>query len=727
MLYDSSARGEFSVLSALSDTNDRADQSVIFEDHGPQSSDVGASVPGCGCPSCCESRLDADLADQPFNAVTDYTALLVPNFNGDFTRWNWNGDTPAIGTTFITYSFREDADLPDPANVAYQPTGVYSFSASQRDETRDALAVFTAISGIVFVEVEQDGMLDFIGVTGSGFGGFAYYPNIQRGVASGVYMEGDTSTDFSTYILLHEIGHAVGLKHPFEGGVTLTTAVDNTDNTVMSYTFGTQSVTDLGPLDVDALRFLYGNAQDLNAAGISHSWDEVNDTLTVIGGSGNDNLSGVADINIISGGGGDDTILGGVFNDELNGDAGNDTLVGGWGDDELDGGNNDDKLDGGDGNDILRGGNGNDELLGGIGNDLLQGGANNDYLDGSWGTNILEGGGGNDTLVSSQSTDTLRGDGGNDTIIVWFLSSSQTIDGGAGTDTLAFTSATNGVWVDLSNPSYNISSIEILQGTDFDDTLTGSDSAETILGGDGNDTIRGKLGADLINGGNGFDLAYYWGSAAGVSINLETGVATGGEADGDTFISIEGIVGSTWNDVLVGDGNDNTFVYVGGNDSFDGGGGLDAVSFEYYSVNQRVDLAAGTFQWQSGSNFFNWGANTYTSIEGVITGSGNDDVQGSADANRIEGRAGNDILHGGGGDDVILGGEGNDTLDGGDGIDLLNGGIGDDSLRGSSGVDTLNGGDGNDTLFGGRDDEILSGDRGDELLNGGSAFGSAHG
>ncbi|MEO0465403.1 MAG: hypothetical protein AAF216_02575, partial [Pseudomonadota bacterium] len=169
MLSNISSDRAFGVLNSFGDTNYRADLPVLFEDHGPQASGIDGDVPGCGCPSCCDARLETGIADVPFATVTDYTALLVPT-STNYLRWNWNEDTPAIGTTFITYSFREDAELPDPSTVSYSPDAMYSFSTAQRAETRDALAKYTAISGIVFVEAEEGGMLDFMGVTGSGFG-----------------------------------------------------------------------------------------------------------------------------------------------------------------------------------------------------------------------------------------------------------------------------------------------------------------------------------------------------------------------------------------------------------------------------------------------------------------------------------------------------------------------------------------------------------------------------
>ncbi len=65
---------------------------------------------------------------------------------------------------------------------------------------------------------------------------------------------------------------------------------------------------------------------------------------------------------------------------------------------------------------------------------------------------------------------------------------------------------------------------------------------------------------------------------------------------------------------------------------------------------------------------------SFTSIEGLVGGTGNDTLSGDGGANRLGGNLGDDSLAGAGGADTLNGGEGNDSLDGGAGDDLLNGG-----------------------------------------------------
>jgi Ca2+-binding RTX toxin-like protein len=101
------------------------------------------------------------------------------------------------------------------------------------------------------------------------------------------------------------------------------------------------------------------------------------DAEKVVGGSGNDKLTGDAAANIFDGGAGNDVVSGGAGADLIHGDQGNDTLSGGDGRDIL---------NGDDGNDTLKGGSGSDSLLGDAGNDSLDGGTQSDFLSGGLGT-----------------------------------------------------------------------------------------------------------------------------------------------------------------------------------------------------------------------------------------------------------------------------------------------------------------------------------------------------
>jgi Ca2+-binding RTX toxin-like protein len=60
-------------------------------------------------------------------------------------------------------------------------------------------------------------------------------------------------------------------------------------------------------------------------------------------------------------------------------------------------------------------------------------------------------------------------------------------------------------------------------------------------------------------------------------VNLQTGIASGGYAAGDTFLNINNLIGSGYNDKLTGDTGDNTLSGLAGRDTLTGGGGNDTL------------------------------------------------------------------------------------------------------------------------------------------------------
>jgi len=112
--------------------------------------------------------------------------------------------------------------------------------------------------------------------------------------------------------LLHEMGHALGLKHPFEGTPQLPTAQDNTGNTVMSYTDDGNAHSTFSPYDLAALAWLYGDDGLGGALGASS-----------IGRF----LIGSASAEVITGSIANDKFQGMGGNDTLSGDTGTDTAL----------------------------------------------------------------------------------------------------------------------------------------------------------------------------------------------------------------------------------------------------------------------------------------------------------------------------------------------------------------------------------------------------------------
>ncbi len=151
--------------------------------------------------------------------------------------------------------------------------------------------------------------------------------------------------------------------------------------------------------------------------------------------------------------------------------------------------------------------------------------------------------------------------------------------GTVGIDTVNYADqpGSRGVVASLANPKKNTgyaagdtySSIENLIGTSKADVLTG-DTRDNIL--------EGRGGADKLDGGLGFDIASYANAAAGVTANLAKPKSNTGEAFGDTYKSIEGLLGSAFNDILIGGTGADTIVGGAGNDVINGGAKTDTLT-----------------------------------------------------------------------------------------------------------------------------------------------------
>ena len=184
-------------------------------------------------------------------------------------------------------------------------------------------------------------------------------------------------------------------------------------------------------------------------------------------------------------------------------------------------------------------------------------------------------------------------------------------------------------------------------GNALDNVLTGNGGANVLTGLAGNDTLNGGVGADTLDGGTGTDTASYAASSSGVTVSLAAGTASGGDAQGDTLISIENLTGSGLNDTLEGDGANNVL---------NGGAGTDTVSYEHAGAAVTVSLAITAAQNTGGA-----GTDTLSWFENLTGSAFNDVLTGSTAANVLMGLAGDDTLNGGAGADTMSGGLGNDT------------------------------------------------------------------
>jgi Ca2+-binding RTX toxin-like protein len=190
-------------------------------------------------------------------------------------------------------------------------------------------------------------------------------------------------------------------------------------------------------------------------------------------------------------------------------------------------------------------------------------------------------------------------------------------------------------------------------------------------GGPGNDTMSGTSGGDTLGGGPGND------------------VVDGGNGN-------DSIIGGTGTDELHGGSGDDTFCCSStGSAIIDGGPGTDTVT--YSPTSAAVGVTIGDDSNPDGLIGFT-NDKVQSTVENVVSGSGNDSLSGSAEPNSLSGNAGNDVLRGEGGADRLEGGAGNDTLSGGSGADTLIGGSENDVLIGGLDADTLDGGTGDDSI-----------------------------
>ena len=278
--------------------------------------------------------------------VTTSNALDALLFirNGDTTaRWNFPAavgssfDNPAgLGTgVSLTYSFLSSAP------AYYDQPGVRVFNAVEQAATRQVLASIASMVNVVFQETQGVGQFTYaMSSQDPSAGAFAFVPAYSYVLTAGNIIQSVTESEFSGDVwfngnipwtnadwqaggnghatLLHETGHALGLKHPFEApatGYVLNPALDNERYTVMSYTLPTNTdivhvtgtqfsysytwaplrPTTLMLLDIEALQALYGANTGTRAGNDSYTWATNAEILeTLWDGGGIDGLVAAA-------------------------------------------------------------------------------------------------------------------------------------------------------------------------------------------------------------------------------------------------------------------------------------------------------------------------------------------------------------------------------------------------------------------------------------------------
>ncbi|MBB5745303.1 M10 family metallopeptidase C-terminal domain-containing protein [Brevundimonas variabilis] len=520
---------------------------------------------------------------------------------------NWAGGVGLGQPLTITFAFRTTA----PTTMPTDTTGFSRFTDFQIAATLQALASWSDVANITFQRVagavgeenfSNEATLLFANYSSgqSGAAAFAYLPG-SREIASNAgdvwinsslsYNQNPVILGYGQQVLTHEIGHALGLRHPADynasEGNSITYANDATyfedsrQFTVMSYfserntggDFGSQRYSAVPLLDdIAAAQRLYGANMTTRTGDTVYGfnstaaqpWFNANNSSSVLifavwdaGGVDTLDFSGYAQTQTID-------LRQGAFSN-VGGLTGNVAIALGAVIENAIGGSDADRLIGNSANNVLTGNAGNDFIDGGLGSDTaVFTRARSEYTITVNGQTV--------TVTSiAEGTDTL--------VNVEFLRfSDQTIAAGtSGALTLSGDILNNVLDGTAFNDTLNgLGGNDTLTGLGGNDTLDGGSGNDTISGGDGNDFVIGGLGNDTLNGGAGTDVADYTGAGGSVQVNLATGVATGA-AGSDTLTAFEEIRGGAFNDVLTGDGLANTIRGGGGVDLLNGGGGNDTL------------------------------------------------------------------------------------------------------------------------------------------------------
>ena len=267
-----------------------------------------------------------------------------------------------------------------------------------------------------------------------------------------------------------------------------------------------------------------------------------------------------------------------------------------------------------------------------------------------------------EVFFANEGDDTVFAAGGNDRVF-----------GGDGNDTL------NGEGGD-----------DIIHGDAGDDVIDGGIGTNQLFGDIGNDRFKLQSGVNAVDGGEGIDTVdyslqaqqFHMGQPTGNGVQVDLTTGSGGfGASGDTYVGIENVIGSVFNDIIIensdanvidaGAGNDTVMSTGGRSDSFNGGDGIDWIDFSRAIESYRGlgGVIASLEQGRSGSGY-GYRTSSLSNFENMRGSDFDDSLEGNSGVNTIEGGAGNDTLRGLGGGDTLDGGEGNDTLDGGEGTDM---------------------------------------------------------
>lgn len=515
-------------------------------------------------------------------------------------RW---GSSENLVTT-ITYSFPDTTSRWARHYLGNAPCfeakeGFQQLNDLQKEAVRIVLQSWSNIANLKFVEVnEASGQVGDVRFALSSrvdaLGAAAYtYKLDDDSPASGdvwispAYAQTLSAAEFN-HMLQHEIGHALGLKHPFEsnGWGVLPTTQDWLGNSVMSYRTTPVAPNDIASIlpttpmkfDIAAIQYLYGANKQFHSGNDIYIFlpgQSYFRTLWDAGGSDTFDYSSATSGSVIDLRPGHWSQLGNDISYST-APANRDTVsiaehtsienaIGGSGNDTLIGNNSRNILQGGSGDDVLQGGKGGDLLDGGIGNDTMEGGAGNDLF-------LVDGP--NDLVIETANE-------GKDSVSTSFASYTlaDNLENLAFTGTGSFTGTGNG----LANT---------IKGSDGDDNLDGGAGRDILIGAAGNDAYHIDNNGDRVieRADDGIDTVFTTLSSLKLPENVENLVSFGMVSR-----NFKGIGNALDNNIKGGSGNDQ-LNGLGGNDILDGDAGLDVLlggKGDDILIYDPADLSAG--------------------------------------------------------------------------------------------------------------------------------------
>ncbi|WP_134678860.1 M10 family metallopeptidase [Paracoccus ravus] len=561
---------------------------------------------------------------------------------------------------------------------------------------------------------------------------YGYYPSSS--VEGGdIFFGGSGRTpvmgNYHWHTVLHEIGHALGLKHGQEtwGFGAMPANLDAMEYTVMTYrsyvgdplvggysneTFGYAQTYMM--YDIAALQHMYGADFSTNSGNTSYVWNPTTGTTSV---NGNIVITPGANrvFMTVWDGGGTDTYNFSAYttNMTVNLNPGSSSLV-----------STVQRANLGDGN-FASGNVYNALLYNGDTRSLIEnviGGSGNDTIYGNQANNTIWAGAGNDRVQANAGMDTVYGQDGNDVIVdilAMFDTENDYYDGGAGIDTLihdlnwvstvAFNlntgwSTYNGnrdrllnienltVGGDASVTGSNVANLLIVNGSG-DNAINALGGSDTVYAGGGNDVITdtegmGSADDDYYDGGAGIDTLIHdlnWVST--VAFNLDTGWSTY-NGNRDRLLNIENltvggsasVTGSSAANILTVNGSGaNSINALGGSDTVYAGGGDDIITDtqamgagddDYYDGGAGIDTLIHDLNWVSTVAFnLNTGWSTFNGNRDRLLNIENLTVGGSASVTGSS--AANVLIVNGTGANAINALGGNDTVNAGGGDDII--------------------------------------------------------